>query len=35
MIKSYELKIYGNKNKLNKLDNLVLFWQKEINEKIN
>lgn len=35
MIKSYRLKIYANTNKLRKLDNLLSFWNTEINKKID
>lgn len=35
MIKCYKLKIYANKEKLIKLDNLIEFWQSEVNKKID
>ena len=34
MIKSHKLKIYGNKEKLKRLDNLIEFWKEEVNRKI-
>lgn len=34
MIKSYKLKIYGNKGKLKKLDALLTFWQSHVQLKI-
>ena len=35
MIKSYKLKIYANKGKLEKLNSLFAFWKEEVNKKID
>jgi len=33
-LKSYNLKIYGNKQKIQKLNDLIKYWNQEVNEKI-
>lgn len=35
MIKSYKLKIYANKNKIQNLNNLICFWKLEVQRKID
>lgn len=35
MLKSYRLKIFANKGKLEKLNNLLNFWKEEVNKKID
>lgn len=35
MLKSYRLKIFANKGKLEKLTNLLSFWKEEVNKKID
>ena len=34
MLKSYNLKLYPNKNKRERLDALLNFWKEEVNRKI-
>lgn len=35
MLRAYKLKIYANKEKLKKLDGLLLFWKEEVHRKID
>jgi len=35
MLKSYTLKIFANKGKKDKIDNLLNFWREEVNKKID
>jgi len=35
MLKSYNIKLYPNKNKTKKIDNLLDFWKAEVNKKIS
>lgn len=35
ILKSYKLKIFANKNKQNKIDNLLVFWNNEVQKKID